>query len=171
LDLGLLQREVALRIGVDEATVFNWEAGTAFPGLRALPGVIRFLGYDPRETPEANNLGRLVRHSRQRHGLGMDALAEILGVDPSTVRGWERRGHRPSPRLHARLAEALGLPTTPGPRATLGEGLRAARLRVGLTQRELADQIGVGQQVVSSWESGNRTPTEEQGTRISEVLE
>jgi DNA-binding XRE family transcriptional regulator len=28
LDLGLLQRDVALRIGVDKTTVFNWEAGS-----------------------------------------------------------------------------------------------------------------------------------------------
>ena len=94
LDLGLLQKEVALQIGVDEATIFNWEAGAASPGLRALPEVIRFLGYDPRQGPEAGDLGRLIRHLRQRQGLSMDALAEMLSVDPSTVRGWEQRGHR-----------------------------------------------------------------------------
>ncbi len=53
LDLGLLQREVALQIGVDKTTVFNWEAGTAAPNIRAIPGVVRFLGYDPRQSPEA----------------------------------------------------------------------------------------------------------------------
>lgn len=41
----------------------------------------------------------------------MDAPADVLGVDPRTVRGWEQRGHRPGPRLHARLAEVLDLPT------------------------------------------------------------
>ncbi len=104
LDLGLLQREVALRIGVDETTVFNWEAETASPGLRALPEVIRFLSYDP----------RLVRHLRQKQGLSMDALADLLDVGTSTVRGWECRGRRPSPRLHARLAEVLDLPPAAG---------------------------------------------------------
>ena len=53
LDLGLLQREAALRIGVDKTTVFNWEAGTASPNLRAIPGLVRFLGYDPRQSPVA----------------------------------------------------------------------------------------------------------------------
>jgi len=47
LDLGLLQREVALRIGVDKTTVFNWETGRASPGRRAMAGVVRFLGYEP----------------------------------------------------------------------------------------------------------------------------
>jgi transcriptional regulator with XRE-family HTH domain len=58
LDLGLLQREVALRVGVDKTTVFNWETGTASPNLRALPAVIRFLGYDPRPSREAADPGR-----------------------------------------------------------------------------------------------------------------
>ena len=49
LDLGLLQREVALLVGVDKTTVFNWETGRAAPNLRA----IRFLGYDPTDGPLA----------------------------------------------------------------------------------------------------------------------
>ena len=63
LDLGLLQREVALRIGVDKTTVFNWESGAASPSFRAQPAVIRFLGYDHRPSPEATDPGRLVRRS------------------------------------------------------------------------------------------------------------
>ena len=74
----------------------------------------------------------------------MDALADMLGVDPSTVRGWEWRGHRPWPRVHARLAEVLGLPTaTAAAETTFGQRLRAARLRIGLTQAELAARVGL----------------------------
>ncbi len=171
LELGLRQREVALRIGVDKTTVFNWEAGTASPSLHALPAVIRFLGYDPRLTPEATGLGRLIRHHRQRQGLSRDALADMLGVDPSTVQGWERRGHRPWPGLHARLAGVLGLPTAAAEAGTtFGERLRTARLRAGLTQRELAKRVGVGQQVVSEWESGKRAATGKQCDRLSGML-
>jgi transcriptional regulator with XRE-family HTH domain len=49
LDLGLLQREVALRIGVDKTTIHNWEAGRTHPNVRALRGAIRFLGHNPTE--------------------------------------------------------------------------------------------------------------------------
>lgn len=66
LDLGPFQREVALRIGVDKTTVFNWEAGTVSPHLRALPGVIEFLGYDPRRSPGASDLGRPLRLNMTR---------------------------------------------------------------------------------------------------------
>lgn len=48
LDLGLLQREVAARLGVTESTVTNWELNRTSPKIRFLPGIIALLGYDPR---------------------------------------------------------------------------------------------------------------------------
>jgi transcriptional regulator with XRE-family HTH domain len=93
LDLGLSQRDVALRIGVDQTTVYNWETGTATPNLRAIPGVIRFLGYDPTKTGET--LGERLRVTRRRLGLSHLELAGRLGVDPSTVLDWETGRHRP----------------------------------------------------------------------------
>jgi transcriptional regulator with XRE-family HTH domain len=94
LNLGLTQREVALRIGIDKTTVFNWEAGSAGPNLRAMPEVIRFLGYDPTET--GSTLGERLRATRRRLGLSHVDLAQRLGVDPSTVLDWEWRRHRPT---------------------------------------------------------------------------
>ena len=107
LDLGLLQREVALRIGVDKTTVFNWEAGTASPSLRAVPGVIRFLGYDPTET--GSTLGGRLRAARKRLGLSHADLAEKLDVDPSTILDWERGRHQPTRGYRARMDAFLGV--------------------------------------------------------------
>jgi transcriptional regulator with XRE-family HTH domain len=47
LDLGLLQAEVADRLGVTESSVTNWELSRTEPELRFLPGIVRFLGYTP----------------------------------------------------------------------------------------------------------------------------
>ena len=44
LDLGLFQRQVALQIGVAEASVWNWEKGGMKPKIRHLPAIISFLG-------------------------------------------------------------------------------------------------------------------------------
>lgn len=112
LDLGLLQREVALRIGVDKTTVYNWEAGTASPRRQALPAVIRFLDYDPTEI--GFTLGERLRATRRRLGLSHADLAQRLGVDPSTVVDWEQGGNRPNRRCRDRIAEFLT--TTNGPR-------------------------------------------------------
>ena len=43
----------------------------------------------------------------------------------------------------------------PEPHDGLAEGIRAYRHRHGLTQRELADQLGVTQQSVARWEQGS----------------
>ncbi len=47
LDLGLLQRDVAARIGSDTSSVTNWEKGHTEPENRFLPAILELLGYDP----------------------------------------------------------------------------------------------------------------------------
>jgi transcriptional regulator with XRE-family HTH domain len=54
LDLGLLQREVAERIGASTATIANWELGRTTPALGWLPHIISFLGHDPRPVSQAS---------------------------------------------------------------------------------------------------------------------
>ena len=51
MELGLLQREVAGFIGVDESTVWNWEANRVHPSPRYLSRILEFLvrgGVPPR---------------------------------------------------------------------------------------------------------------------------
>ena len=38
------------------------------------------------------------------------------------------------------------------------ENLKAARLKKGLSQQEVADQVGVAKSTYSMWETGNREP-------------
>ena len=60
-----MQRDVAERIGVDTATVTNWERDHAAPEFRWLPAIVDFLGYDPR--PQPATLGQaLIRHREGR---------------------------------------------------------------------------------------------------------
>jgi transcriptional regulator with XRE-family HTH domain len=47
LDLGLLQAEVAERVGVTASTIFNWERNRVSPQARHIRKIIRFLGYKP----------------------------------------------------------------------------------------------------------------------------
>jgi transcriptional regulator with XRE-family HTH domain len=104
LDLGLLQREVADRLGVNEATVTNWELNRTKPALRFLPGIIRFLGYVPWAAD--GSIGDRLLAFRWERGLSQSALARLLGVDPCTLSRWERGQQVPAGR-HARLAEAF----------------------------------------------------------------
>jgi len=53
----------------------------------------------------------------------------------------------------------------------IGERIRAAREKAGLTQLELAEAIpcGGGRQQISNWEAGFRTPRREAIKRIAEI--
>lgn len=51
-----------------------------------------------------NNLEK----ERCDHGLSIDDLADILGVHPNTVRGWERGDFEPTGKNLVQLSAALG---------------------------------------------------------------
>lgn len=82
-DLGLLQKEVAVELGVGASSVYNRESGRTEPEFRHLPAIIAFLGYDP--TPKGKTLGQRVRRTRRALGLSQKQLATELGMDPSFV--------------------------------------------------------------------------------------
>ncbi len=88
LDRGLVQEQVARELGVSVGTVANWEKNLTRVATRHLPKVVAFLGYDPRE--ESGSLGERIRAQREGQGLSQEVLAERLGLNPSTVRAWER---------------------------------------------------------------------------------
>ncbi len=46
-ELQLFQKQVALRLGVNESTVLNWENNACSPAIRFIPRIIAFLSYDP----------------------------------------------------------------------------------------------------------------------------
>ncbi len=52
----------------------------------------------------------------------------------------------------------------------VGNLLAAARLKAGLTQTKLAGRIGIRQNMISDYERGRRTCSEEMARRLSAVL-
>jgi DNA-binding XRE family transcriptional regulator len=83
LDLGLLQKQAAERIGVDETSVYNWESNRVQPAVRFIAGIIRFLGYCP-YTPglPAPKWLKLVRQSL---GHSQERMAGALRIDEGTM--------------------------------------------------------------------------------------
>jgi len=105
LDLGLLQREVAERLGVGETTVTNWELNRTTPALQFIPGIIEFLGYAP--FPAGASLPDRLRTCRRLCGLSLNRLACLLQVDESTLARWERGTRRPTHVLLDRVETFL----------------------------------------------------------------
>jgi DNA-binding XRE family transcriptional regulator len=68
LELGLLQREIADRLGVDETTICNWETNRTTPKLSFKPRIIGLLRYNPYDT-ESGALGKRIVACRRGMGI------------------------------------------------------------------------------------------------------
>jgi transcriptional regulator with XRE-family HTH domain len=108
LEVGLFQRQVADELGTDETTLFRWERNTARPQIRYLPRILKFLGYDP--FPASVRLADKLRAARRTLGLTQKAFAGRLGVDPTTLRCWERGRRQPSKKLGLMIERSLEIP-------------------------------------------------------------
>lgn len=119
--------------------------------------------------------GRRLRQLRQRVGLTQRALAIAVGVTPSMIQRWERRGAMPAHARLSELAAVLGVPhhtllglsgqvgvDAPAPSGKASSArprtLRELRAAAGLSQWELAVRLGVTEGAISRWEAGTRQP-------------
>ena len=98
-------------------------------------------------------MGDHLRKARLDRGLSKQEMAEMLGVEVSTVAGWQTGRKKPRVWYLPRIIAFLGYdPFSQG--ASLGERLRAERQRQGLTQHQLARLVGTTQAIVSRLETG-----------------
>jgi transcriptional regulator with XRE-family HTH domain len=102
LDLKLTKRQLSLNLNVSDITIYLWEKNRVQPSSVQIPKIIEFLGRDPFEK-ETENMGDKIREYRRVQGLTQKKLAEQLGVDQTTLAGWERGEHQPMKRLLKKL--------------------------------------------------------------------
>lgn len=109
LELGLLQKDVAERIGASTASLTNWEVNRRKPAVGFLPRIISFLGYDPTAPGPDSELAQQLAAVRRSRGLSQRELGRLLGIDEGTVRLWEAgQGRvRPSTRVARKVREFL----------------------------------------------------------------
>ncbi len=93
LQAGLLQREVAVRLGVDKDTFGTWEKGQCIPTVGYYPAIFSFLGYDPYPAP--TTLPERIASQRRRLGLSLREAARKIGVDQGTLLRWESGEWKP----------------------------------------------------------------------------
>ncbi len=93
-----------------------------------------------------------------------------LGVDKTTIGNWERNLVAPALRHGPGITEFLGyVPLECGD--SLPERLKAYRWRHGVTQRQLADVIGVDELAVRTWESRQKRPNATNEGRLKKLLD
>ncbi len=105
MDLGLIQCEVAAKIGADESSVWNWENGWSEPEVKWLPAILGFLGYDPR--PEVHTIAERLIRFRTTRGWSQRRLAAALRVNPTTLSRWELGKKAPWGPYASRVADLL----------------------------------------------------------------
>jgi len=104
--LHLLQKSLAIRLGVNMETLKNWERGVEQPMIRHLPAVIAFLGFDPQ--PEPNDIPKRIAYARRRIGWTQEQLGKSLKTDAAAVRRFETGKSAVSPELLAKFQKHLG---------------------------------------------------------------
>lgn len=97
LDLGLLQREAAERIGCDKMTMVNWERGHTRPQVARMAQIVAFLGFNPIDA--GTTLGEHLVNFRKGRGMTQEAFAAQIGVNQSTLAKWERGEREPKGRF------------------------------------------------------------------------
>jgi DNA-binding transcriptional regulator YiaG len=104
IEMELLQKHVASRLGTNEWTYRDWERFGRVPRVRFLPGIIAFLGYYP--YPEPTTLKAQLLKQRRLLGYSHEQMGKLLSVNEATYRHWENGLCQPN-SAHLRLIELL----------------------------------------------------------------
>ena len=105
LQLKLKQADVAKVFDICEDSITGWENGRSEPQIQFYPKIIQFLGYNPFPV-NTETLGGQIKNYRIAQGLSHKKFGQKIGVDASTVSGWEDNLHKPS-RAKQRELERL----------------------------------------------------------------
>ena len=105
LELGMFQKDVATIIDVTAESISNWENGFSEPQIQFNPAIISFLGYVPFSHP-METLAQRIKSYRMVNGISHERMGNLLGVDSSTISGWETEEHVPR-KLTLKKFEAL----------------------------------------------------------------
>lgn len=187
----LTQEELAALLGVSPVTVTAWETGKSTPrrssvekiaevGQKSQEEVNRELGREPIPDLSADEIRRL----REGFGLTQGQLAALIGVSDATVTSWETGQTTPNRQNRRKLAAIRSKPRAEleqeleqaglagGAQAELSpDDIRETREKAGLTQRELAERLGVSVNSVSNWETGRASPRRESMGKLVEMRE
>jgi DNA-binding XRE family transcriptional regulator len=93
VEQGLIQKDVAMRLGVNTWTYILWEQDRSTPTVRCYPAIFDFLGYEP--FLSAMTLPEQIAAQRRRLGLTLKEASRSIGVDEGTFHRWETGEWKP----------------------------------------------------------------------------
>jgi transcriptional regulator with XRE-family HTH domain len=118
-----------------------------------------------------DTLGEHLRKRRLDLGLLQKEVGRIIGVDETTIYNWENNRSSPSLYFLPKVIKFLGYNPLPSSPTTLGEKLLAYRKLNGITQEELARQLGVDPTTLARWERGQGKPIQKIAEEIRKFID
>lgn len=187
----LTQQELAALLDVSPITIGAWETGKSRPRQSSIEKITELQEKTREEVDES--LGREtlpeflpaeVKRVRDALGLTQAELAELLDVSGAAVTSWETGHTRPNRENRKKLADLQQKPraeveeeleeagiSAAASRELSPDEVRRIREEAGLSQRELADRIGVSVNSVSNWETGRTSPRRSSVRKLLELPE
>lgn len=98
MDLILLQKDIAKKLGTTGSSIVNWETDKTTPTLIYMPRIMDFLGYWP-YNPKVKTLGQRIKRAREFRGLTLRQIGQFVHIDPTTLAHWERDERQPNKEL------------------------------------------------------------------------
>jgi transcriptional regulator with XRE-family HTH domain len=115
-------------------------------------------------------VGEHLRKARMDRGVSREQAAQVFGVGITTLWNWEMGHTSIATRFLPKVVAFLGY----DPRqetGQFGDRIRMLRERQGLTQKALAERLGLNDSTVTAWERGRvRRPFPAVRRRFEEFL-
>jgi transcriptional regulator with XRE-family HTH domain len=97
-------------------------------------------------------LGDHIRKKRLDLGLFQKDVAAAIGVDNGTITNWEKWRSEPELRFIPKIIEFLGYRPDGTKPVSLGETIRHYRQMRGISQKELARELGIDPSTLAKYE-------------------
>ena len=108
---------------------------------------------------QLNTIGDHLRKRRLDLGMTQCQVAEKLGVTECSIWNWEANYSSPQLRFIPRIIAFLGYDPNDTQTGSFGERLVAYRYKTGLSQKDLARQLGIDPATLGRWERGEGRPS------------
>ena len=118
---------------------------------------------------QINTLGDHIRARRLDLKLLQKQVAAQIGVHEITISNWEGNAAVPAIRYMPAIIQFLGYDPLP-PANSFPERLATARRVLGLSQRKMAEKLGVDPATLLGWEAGQHEPSRKSLDVIGRVL-
>ena len=120
---------------------------------------------------ELKTIGDHLRKRRLDLGLLQREVSERLDIDETTICNWEINCNLPQIRFIPQIIAFLGYdPHDENPPKDLAQRIILTRRRLGMTQKELAQHLGIDVGTLGRWERGIRQPTKRLAQALNSFL-